>query len=178
MTTKDLSREALSAQDRATADTERTNLDGTALSMAERKARLRSEWSQDILPPVTGNPEYHYIWLSTTNSADPIYRRLQLGYELVKLTEFPEMAQQHGVSAGEFAGCISINEMILAKIHTELFHELMLINHHERPLQEEELLKANAVPDEEDSNGRPLGMIEGDGIKKMGVRVRAPGFEG
>lgn len=162
--------------DRASSDLERTDQDGTSLTLSERKARLRAEYTQDILPKLQGDPRFHYCWLSTTNSTDPIYRRLQLGYELVKPQEFPELAKQHAVTSGEFAGCVAINEMILARIDIELYNELMLINHYERPLQEEELLKANAVRDDEDSDGRPLGMIEGDGIKRLGTRVRPPNF--
>lgn len=169
-------RESKSAQDRAQEDLPRSDEDGTALTMAERKLQLRSEWGNDILPKVDGQPDFHYCWLSTTNHSDPIYKRLQLGYELVTATEIPELATQHRVTSGEFEGCISINEMILAKIHVELYQELMIINHHERPLEEEEYLKANAVLDEKDSSGKPLGSIEGEGIERLGQRKTTPTF--
>lgn len=167
-----------SRQDRSAENAEREQKDGTALTMEERKALLRQEWSDDILPQIVdGNPAYHYCWLSTTNQTDPIYRRLRLGYELVRYDELPYLGAQNRMESGEFAGCISINEMILAKIPNELYQELMLINHYEKPMQEEELLRANIEKDEEDSSGKKLARLEGSGIKKLVKKVRHPHFE-
>lgn len=162
-------------ESRETADHSRENDDGHALTMDERKALLRREWEADLLPSIEDpNGYWHYCWLSTTNNTDPIYRRLKLGYELVKYEVMSTLGIQNQITSGEFVGCVSINEMILARIPQELYREIMTINHHERPMTEEELLKANSVMDEEDSEGNRLGMAFGDGINRLGENRRAP----
>lgn len=162
---------------RSEADTDRINKDGTAMTMEERKALLRNEWSSDILPQINGEPGWHYCWLSTTNSSDPIYRRLQMGYELVPFEQMAYLGVKNRAMSGEFEGCVAVNEMILARIHEELFQEIMLINHYEKPLGEEELLKANAVLPDTDSEGNQIGQVFGDGIKNLARRsTRRPTF--
>lgn len=148
--------------DRASADAERTEKDGTAMTAAERRAMLRAEWQSDILPTPPENPGWHYCWLSTTNSSDPIYKRLQKGYELVKASEIPGF-RQYRVAEGEYTDLIACNEMILAKIPEDLYQEIMTYLHHELPNEEEEILRANAKQglDGQDSNGRDLGSVEG-----------------
>lgn len=163
-------------EDRAASDDEKIQNDGTANSIAEKIAALRDGWSDNVLPDVKGDPNFHYCWLSTTNQSDPIYRRLRLGYELVRSSELPYLGSQNRVQSGEFEGCVSVNELILAKIPMELYNEMMLINHYEKPMQEEQLLKANMDSGEEDSNGRQLGEKYGDGINNLGRVVRRPNF--
>jgi hypothetical protein len=154
--------------DRASSDDERTQLDGTALSAAERRAQLRKEWQQEILPTPPERDGWHFCWLSTTNSTDPIYKRLQKGYTLVKYSEIPEWSQ-YKVMEGEFSDCIAVNEMILSKIPEDLFQDIMTYLHHELPNEEEEMLKANAAKAVEgaDSRGQPLGEIEGYVSRKV-----------
>jgi len=161
-------------QNREAADNERLN----DAAMTDAIAKLREGWSEDILPEIIGgDPNYHYCWLSTTNQSDPIYRRLRLGYVLVKADELPYLGEQNRVQSGEFAGCISINELILAKLPLPLYQTIMSINHYEKPMQEEELLRANMVSDEEDSSGQRLGKAYGAGIEKLGQRTRRPDFD-
>lgn len=165
--------EDTSRQSRATEDDVRTSQDGTMMTMEERKALLRQEWVADILPNIEDpNGYWHYCWLTTGNNADPIYRRLQVGYELVQYEQMKKLGVQNQITSGEFAGCVSVNEMLLARIPNELYREIMMINHHERPMDEEELLRANAEVDEEDSEGKPLGQVIGDGFNKLGARQR------
>jgi hypothetical protein len=161
---------------RSSADAERENKDGTALSIDERKRMLRQSMVNEVLPDPNQPkvPGWHYCWLSTTNQSDPIFKRLQMGYELVKASEMPRFGLQNKVPSGEFEGCIAVNEMILSKIPEELFQEIMLINHHEKPMEEEEFLKANAAPTQQDSHGNHLGMREG--FETLGRRVATPTF--
>lgn len=170
--------DAASRASRSDADASRQNNDGTTLTMEERKALLRSEWTADILPNVEGEPGYHYCWLSTTNSTDPIYRRLQMGYELVPYEQMRQLGIQNVAQSGEFTGCVAVNEMILSRIPDELYQEIMLINHFEKPLEEEELLKANAVlGDAQDSSGKQIGQTFGEGIQNLARRAsRRPVF--
>lgn len=174
---RDQSRIAQQSDSRA----DRSDSDSKKLNSGEIEEKLRiirEGWSDNILPStIDGDPAYHYCWLSTTNQSDPIYRRLHIGYELVRANELPGLALQNRVPSGEFEGCISINELILAKIPNELYQELMSINHYERPMQEEELLRANMELDEVDSSGRRLGEVYGDGIQNLAQRVRRPVFD-
>lgn len=161
--------------DRVEADASRTQVDGTSTSMEERRRMIRSDWSQDVLPQPPKVDGWHYCWLSTTNSTDPIYKRMQKGYEPVKVSEVPGFAQ-FTVTQGEFEGCVACNEMLLFKIPEELYQEIMLINHYERPLEEEEILRANVVDSvkERDSDGRELGSAEG--YNQLVRKVKPPSF--
>jgi hypothetical protein len=78
---------------RDNADVDRVQQDGSTLSATERRRLLRQEWVQEILPTPPGIPGFHMCWLSTTNSTDPIHKRLQVGYQPVKITEVPGMEQ-------------------------------------------------------------------------------------
>ena len=163
-------------EDRVEADASRTEQDGTVTSMEERRRMIRSEWTQDVLPTPPQVPGWHYCWLSTTNSTDPIYKRMQKGYEPVRATDIPGFAQYKSTQ-GEFEGCVACNEMLLFRIPEELYQEIMTIYHFERPNEEEEILKANAVEklNERDSNGRGLGDVEG--FDSLARRVRPPSFQ-
>lgn len=154
------------------ADEARQN-DGTALTSAQRSRMLREQWAHEILPTPPDMPGYHLCWLSTTNGSDPIFKRVQLGYTPVKASEVPGFVQTR-VDAGEFEGCVSCNEMLLFKIPSEVYQEIMLVNHYERPNEEEEVLRANAKVDGQDNDGRELGQMEG--FDTLNKRVRTPTF--
>lgn len=161
--------------DRVEADASRTQMDGTALSMEERRRMIRSEWNNDVLPTPPAVDGWHFCWLSTTNSTDPIYKRMQKGYEPVRASDIPGFAQ-YRVNQGEFEGCVACNEMLLFRIPEELYQEIMTVFHHERPMEEEEILRANAkqAVNERDSDGRDLGQAEG--YDSLARRVRTPQF--
>ncbi len=159
--------------DRASSDVGRTQMDGTALSMEERRKLMRSDWNTEVLPTPPSMPGWHFCWLSTTNSSDPIYRRMQKGYEPVKVSDIPGFAQ-YRVEQGEFEGCVACNEMLLFKIPEELYQEAMRYFHHDLPMEEEEMLRANAAVAGQDSNGRELGEVEG--FSTLGRRVRTTQF--
>lgn len=164
-----------SRDDRSSADAERVNKDGTALTLEERRAIMRQEWTADVLPTPPAVDGWHFCWLSTTNSSDPIYKRMQKGYRPVKAAELAGFSQTK-VTEGEFEGCVSCNEMILFKIEEELYQDIMLYLHHELPMSEEEMLKANASAQlqGEDSEGTKLGEVEG--FDALARRVRKPHF--
>ena len=159
--------------DRDEADAQRVEQDGTALTMEERRRLMRSEWVQEVLPTPPARPGWHFCWLSTTNASDPIHKRIQRGYEPVRAAEIPGF-MQYKVDQGEYEGCIACNEMLLFKLPQELYEEYMMYVHHDRPLEEEEVILDNAKPAGEDTNGRPLGQVEG--FETLGRRVRKPTF--
>ena len=163
-------------QNREDADKARTQQDGTVMTIEERRQLLRSDWLQEVLPTPPKIPGWHHCWLSTTNSSDPIFKRLQKGYELVKNSEVPGFGQ-YRVEQGEFEGCVACNEMILAKIPEELYQDLMLYFHYELPMEEEQMLKNNTIEKlkELDSDGRELGHIEG--FNTLARRVKTPKFQ-
>jgi hypothetical protein len=161
--------------DRGEADASRTQVDGITLSMEERRAMLRSEWDQEVLPSPPPVPGWHFCWLSTTNSSDPIYKRVQKGYEPVKVSEFPGFMS--GASQqGEFEGCVTCNEMVLFKIPEEIYQEIMKYFHYEKPMEDEQMLRDNAAEsvNGQDSDGRNLGQVEG--FDSLARRVQSPTF--
>lgn len=169
--------------DRSEEDFDRKNETGTAMSFDERMQIIRQELDGNILPDINQekprgyDPEMHYFWASTTNQTDTVYKRQRLGYEFVKASDFPDMTAEFGVKEGQFQGCISIREMLLMKIPKVIANEILRINHHEKPLQEEMRLKANAVDSSvQDKEGKRLGQIadEDQGFQQIVNERRAP----
>lgn len=158
------------------ADDARTNQDGTVMSSQERRRLLREEMVQEVLPKPPEMPGFHLCWLSTTNSTDPIYKRLQRGYQLVKQSEVPGF-EQFRVTGGDFDGCVACNEMLLSKVPLELYQDIMMIYHHDMPLEQEQAIKERIESQSrKDSDGRQLNTVEGD-FERLGQRpARAPTF--
>jgi len=160
---------------RDNADTQRTE-DGSTLSAAERRRLLRRDWVQEVLPTPPGIPGFHLCWLSTTNSTDPIHKRLQVGYQPVKITEIPGF-EQYKVEGGQFDGCVQCNEMLLFKLPMEVYQDLMSIYHYDMPLEQEQAIRERVMGNQEvDSNGRPLGIVEGDFNNLGKASARTPQF--
>ena len=80
---------------------------------------------------------WHLCWLSTTNSYDSIDKRMRLGYVPVKADELPGY-EDYRVKSGEHVGYISCNEMLLFKLPMDIYQEVMLYQHHEKPREEAE----------------------------------------
>lgn len=159
------------------ADASRTQLDGSALSAEERRRALRQEWVQEVLPTPPQKDGMHRCWLSTTNSTDPIHRRIQMGYTPVKSSAVPGFGSQYTVSAGEFEGCIACNEMLLFEIPQERYIDLMTIYHHDIPMEQEEAIYERVLGQQEsDSSGRKLMSVEGDFNKLGRGQARSPSF--
>ena len=101
--------------DRKSSDDNRDQLDGTVLSAKERRRQLREEWVQEVLPKPPEIQGFHCCWLSTTSSVDPIYKRVQIGYEPVRVSEVKGLESFTG-RGGDYDGCVVCNEMVLFKI--------------------------------------------------------------
>lgn len=162
---------------RELADTDRVQHDGTSLSAAERRRQLRQDWVQEVLPTPPKIPGFHCCWLSTTNSTDPIYKRMQHGYVPVKSTEVPAFGAQFTAVGGEFDGCIACNEMLLFKIDEQTYNDLMTIFHYEMPNEQEATIRENVLSkNDQDSDGKGLAIVEGD-FNKLGRPLdRSPTF--
>lgn len=157
------------------ADADRVRNDGGSLTAEERRRLLRQEWVQEVLPTPPKIPGFHCCWLSTTNSTDPIYRRIQRGYVPVKATEVPGFGSQFTATDGEFEGCVACNEMLLFKIDEQTYNDLMTIYHYEMPKEQEASIRENVVQRQEyDSSGRELGSVEGEFGNFGRTTVRPP----
>lgn len=164
---------------RASASVERQDEDGTALNAAERRASLRREWEQEALPSPPNMTGYHTCWLSTTSAWDSIQKRLRMGYSLVTAEELPgfKTGDAQLSSDSTYTGCVTCNEMVLAKIPNDRYQDIMATFHHDIPLEEEQKVKELAMVQKHDSNGTRLGHIEGEGISELGRKVRTPIFQ-
>jgi hypothetical protein len=158
------------------ADIDRVQNDGSSMSAEQRRKALRQDWVQEILPSPPDLPGFHCCWLSTTNSTDPIYKRVQRGYVPVKATEVPGFGTQYMAQGGEFDGCVACNEMLLFKIEKQTYNDLMTIFHHDMPLEQEAAIRERVESSQErDSSGRQLGSVEGD-FDKLGRSRGTPTF--
>ena len=154
-------------------------LDGIARMAAEEVAmrvdqRETPGWLNELtgnaLPSIDDSEEWHYCWLSTTNSNDPIFRRLRMGYQLVKIEEKPDL-EAYRSNGSSYTDCIVVNEMILGKIPMEQFQVMMRELHFNEPQRQEVASQENVMAHatQRDSKGRPLAQVEGFDIEPPGT---------
>jgi hypothetical protein len=161
---------------RDNADVDRVQQDGMSLSTAERRRQLREGWVQNVLPQVPQKPGWHRVWLSTTNSNDPIHSRIKVGYQPVRVSDVPGF-EQYKIDNGQFEGCVACNEMILFEIPSEIYQDLMAIYHHDIPLEQEQGIRERVTgASRQDSEGRDLVSVEGDFNSLGRGPARAPHF--
>ena len=130
------------------------------------------------MPDVPEIPGWHLCWLSTTNTYDSIDKRIRLGYVPVKAEEIQGF-ENNKVKAGEHAGFISCNEMLLYKIPMDVYQDVMSHFHHEAPLEEANKIRLQAEQQVgRDSRGKPLGQVEGEGLDNIDKPIPAPTFIG
>jgi hypothetical protein len=152
-------------QDRNLGEASRRAPEEKFISAQERRRMWSEEWTQSALPKLPEMDGWHLCWLSTTNSYDSIDKRMRLGYVPVKADELPGY-EDYRVKSGEHIGYISCNEMLLFKLPMDIYQEIMLYQHHERPREEAEKIRVQVenLQGQRDSNGRPLVSVEGEGI--------------
>ena len=157
------------------ADASRIEHDGLAMTSAERRKMIAQDWVTEVLPTPPDIPGQHLFWASTTNSTDPIYRRLRMGYVPVKVEEVKGM-ELYKATGGDFDGCVQCNEMLLLKIPNEVYQDIMTVFHHEKPREAEESIKEQMMRNQQyDSEGNELVKVD-EGVKRLGSNVRAPTF--
>lgn len=163
---------------RAQADESRAAPEEKFVSSKERRKMWVDEWTQSALPNVPEIPGWHLCWLSTTNSYDSIDKRMRLGYVPVKADELPGF-ENYRVKAGEQTGFIACNEMVLYKLPMDVYQDVMAQMHHEAPLEEANKIRVQAESlQPHDSNGKRLGMVEGDGLGQIDKPMPVPIFPG
>lgn len=164
---------------RASEDASRAAPEEKFISAQERRKMWSEEWTQSALPKLPEMSGWHLCWLSTTNSYDSIDKRMRLGYVPVKSEEIPGY-ENFRVKAGEHAGFIACNEMLLFKIPMEVYQDIMLQMHHEAPQDEADKIRVQLenLQGARDSSGRGLGRVEGEGFGEFDRSVPAPVFHG
>jgi hypothetical protein len=164
-------------ESRATQDSERAPATDALASTRERRKMFRNEWVQESLPKPPDIPGFHVCWLSTTNSYDPIHKRLRMGYELVRYEEVPGF-ENYKVKAGEHTGAIACNEMLLYKMPEDVYQDVMAELHHWAPQDEADKIRVQVenLQGAQDSNGRRLGQVEGDGMNQLDKQMPVPVF--
>ena len=130
-----------------------------AVRKAERRAMLRDV--QTLLPNIPDIDGYHTVWLTTTNSKDPLEARFRQGYTLIKRAELPDFCLDSQKMGEATSDRIMVNEMVAAKIPYDLWHDDMIELHHTIPLEQMTNLK-NSVRIGQDGKGRSVGYSGGE----------------
>jgi hypothetical protein len=158
------SRDTRKAEPRRSED--RPVTENREVTEADRLQMFRQQLFNDALPDLPKIPGYHLCWLTTTNSRDPIHKRMQLGYEPLRADEVPGM-EYASLKTGEWAGMVGVNEMVAFKLPMSLYEAFMNEVHHEAPRLEEE--KLNALVDQLRQQAEAAGgtLIEGEGMTDL-----------
>lgn len=140
----------------------------------DRLEMFRQNLFNDALPDLPPFPGYHLCWLTTGNPRDPIHRRLQLGYELIKAAEMPG-GEYYSAKTGDFAGFVAVNEMVAAKLPDSLYQRFMQEAHHNAPAREEQKLVDAQDALKEQLAANKTALIEDEGNQEL---RRAPPARG
>lgn len=156
---------------------ERDQSEDRELTDAERVELFRDGMQQSILPDLPNFPGYHSFWATVSNPRDTIQRRRRLGYELVRVEEFPGW-EDTGILAGGVTGVVNVNEMVAMRLPMRLYQLYMQEAHHHAPLREEESI-VRILEDMKAEAGADLVREQGDGMATLVQRTgRTPRFEG
>lgn len=147
------------------------------LTDAQRLDMVRAQSLQAALPDLPVIPGFHNCWLTTTNPADPIHRRMSLGYTPIMAHEIPGW-QHAAIKSGDWSGCIGVNEMLAFKLPNHLYQMYMRELHHDAPNREEEKLRAVVETIAEEAKRKGAKVQVGDGTAALGVNAPRPQFEG
>lgn len=143
-----------------TADEQRDVSDDDRLRMFQQQI------FNDALPDLPPIPGYRTIWLTTSNSRDPIHRRMQLGYEPVTPDDVPGL-DYATLKTGDHVGCIGINEMLAFKLPERLWEAYMNDAHHAAPLREEERIKEAVEQMQEQARESKAALISDEGFEEL-----------
>lgn len=146
---------------------DRVGLEAREMSDEDEKFALFAQTLfNGVLPDLPAIPGFHVCWLSTNHQADPISRRMRLGYTPVLPSEVAGM-ELATLKSGEYAGLVGVNEMVAFKLPSSLYLRFMQEAHHDEPNRQVELintqvdaLKSNAARD----GGR---IVEGNGMEDL-----------
>jgi hypothetical protein len=157
---------------------------GTITTDAERRALIRSEWQQNVLPRPPEIPGFNTCWLTTTSSADTIHRRLKVGYTLVRKDELVGFEAENVQSGtNQYSDYVTCNEMVLGKIPSEMYQSAMAEFHHFGPQDEERAIRSRVQQKTEELNaeaGVAAIRTVGGGFDTLGATTsqQPPKFQG
>lgn len=154
---------------------ERVVAENRELTEDDRLALFRNSLFNDALPDLPPIDGYHVCWLTTDNPRDPIHRRLQLGYELIKAAEVPGFAYA-SIKTGDYEGFIGVNEMIAAKLPMTLYLAFMNEVHHSAPARDDARLTDLVDQARDDAERVGAKLVEGDGLKDLRRSAPAHGI--
>lgn len=142
----------------------------------DRLEEFRKSFAAEKLPRLPDISGFHVCWLTTTNNADPLYRRLNWGYELIKTPEAPGFERSE-IKTGEYQGCIGAGEMLAAKVPIELYEMMMTEVHYTQPLAEEGKLRSAIDVIEAEAMKKRARLDIEEGSRQLGRRTgRVPRF--
>lgn len=154
--------------DRAMTDRQAT--ESRDLTEDERLAMFRSSFHQAALPDLPKIDGYHVVWLSKDSRADPIHKRINLGYVPLTPADVPgwEMADAF-VGKWQDKDAIVWNEMVGFKIPMDLYDLYARESHENRPNAMESGI-VGQISDAHASGQRGDTSIvtDGDGFKQLG----------
>jgi len=152
---------------------------GLAKSEEQLRAELRDEFVHEALPAPPKIEGFHLCWLSTTNSYDPIHKRMRLGYAPVRPDEI-EGFNHFKQKSAEYGDIVQCNEMLLFKVPMAQYQRIMTAFHHDAPRDEEQRIRENVrrlIDEARDSDGKSLGISQGEGFEELGKQRKVPIFE-
>lgn len=163
-------REERYAHDREADDREMS--EDREMAEAERLEFFKASLMQELLPSLPKIPGYHVCWITTTHKTDTVAFRLRLGYSLIHAAELPGF---DGVflKAGDYAGVVSCNEMLAAKIPLSLFNKYMAHVHHTLPNEQADKIRVNIELMKQKAKAMGADLIEGDGTEELRSRARS-----
>lgn len=166
----------LSESHRDREETDREVTQDRVLTDQDRLDEFRQSFFQSSLPDIPPIPGFHVCWLTTTNARDSIHNRIRLGYTPIKADEVPGW-DSYAEKSGEYAGCISVNEMVAFKLPNKLYQMYMTHAHYDEPNNQEGMLR-QAIDRYAESAKEVKGrIIEEEGTAELGkTRVRRPVF--
>lgn len=141
------------------------------ISEDDRLEMFQEQLFNNALPNLPEIPGYHTCWLTTTNPRDTIQHRIQLGYKPIQPEDAPGL-EYVTAKSGEFAGFISVNEMLAFKIPTSLYLKFMNEAHHAAPAREQEKLADTMAQIKQQAEQKGADVIEFEGNAEL--RERQP----
>lgn len=142
---------------------ERDMPDDREMTDADYLALFRDTINQSVLPDLPKIQGFHTFWATTTNSRDTIASRRRMGYQFIRADELRGW-EGGSIKAGEYSGCVGINEMVAMKIPERLYQIYMREAHHNMPLAEEEKIRATVQGHSENALRDKGKIVDEDGF--------------
>jgi hypothetical protein len=130
-------------------------------------ADFMDSFDESALPDLPIMPGYHLFWATTMNQHDSPARRARMGYTPIRVDELPGW-EGSSAKAGEYAGCVVVNEMVAMKIPISLYNRYMKKLHHDMPLEEDQKLTSTIDMLREEAEAKGSRIVEvGDGTASI-----------